>query len=448
MRPADHSIIIGAGFSGTLMAINLLRHGAPKVTLIEQVPERLGRGLAYGAAHSEHLLNVRAANMSAFPDDPAHFAQWLRARDGGKAAGFASRRTYGAYLTEMLDAAGAAAGDRLAIVEDEVVTVTARSGRVELAAGRVLQGDAVILAPGNLPPPTPGMLAPLRPPVYLSDPWAQPIGDGLENSDTVLLIGSGLTAVDCVLTLDQAGFRGRIVALSRRGLAPHVHDDTPAPPRLPQRPRERGSHLVTKVRARAREIGWRGAVDELRPYTQDIWRDASQAERARMLRHLRPYWDVHRHRIAPDVAARLEQMRQEGRLSVRAGRISHAEQHQDEAEILWRPRGGDASVALTTRRIVNCTGPLGDLQKTRSQLLACLLDRGEIRPDALGIGIDVDRMGRALRSDGKANAALFVVGPMTRGAHWEIVAVPDIRRQVWDLARQLTGSHWVEASGL
>lgn len=75
----EHVAIIGAGFSGTLQAINLLRHEGPRATLIERAPVA-GTGLAYGAAHPSHVLNVRAANMSAFPDDPSHFVRWLEAR--------------------------------------------------------------------------------------------------------------------------------------------------------------------------------------------------------------------------------------------------------------------------------------------------------------------------------------------------------------------------------
>ncbi|MDI1294566.1 MAG: FAD-dependent oxidoreductase, partial [bacterium] len=285
-------------------------------------------------------------------------------------------------------------------------------------------------------------------PAYVSDPWSGDIAKGLTTDDSVLLLGSGLTAIDCALSLDSGGFGGRIVAMSRRGLMPHSHAPGGALHPLTERPLESGAALIRAVRQRADAIGWRGAVDALRPFTQDLWATATQAEKARFLRHLRPFWDVHRHRIAPPVADRLDAMKADGRLHVAAGKVARADRENGQLRVAWRPRGREAIEQRLFARVVNCTGPLGDLAQARDPLLGRLHRDGLIRPDALNIGIDVDRSGRAVRQDGVANDRLFVVGPMTRGAFWEIVAVPDIRKQVWSLARAVTGAHWVEAEGL
>ncbi|WP_088183920.1 FAD/NAD(P)-binding protein [Sphingobium sp. Z007] len=450
MMQVDHVAIIGGGFSGVLLAINLLRHGNVRVTLVERRPDRLGRGLAYGAAQAGHILNVRAANMSALPDQPRHFVDWLTAQGLGQEGSFATRRDYGSYLCAMLDEARTAAGDRIAILNDEAndVVVANDGAFIALRSGATVAADVAVIAPGNLPPHDLPAFVGLDRPAYVDDPWAADIGAGLGNDDTLLLLGSGLTAVDCALSLDSAGFRGTIMSLSRRGLTPHAH--APAPPYVVRRERPVGaaSALVRSVRERAAEIGWRNAVDELRPYTADIWRAASAVERSRFLRHLRPYWDVHRHRIAPQVAERLDAIRAQGRLAVRAAKVMSATPDGDSLVVSLRPRGAAKSETLKVARVVNCTGPLGDLRRVTDPLLRNLFDRGDIRPDPLAIGIDVDRQCHAIAADGRAQTRLHVVGPMTRGAHWEIVAVPDIRRQVWALARELTSAHWVEAEGL
>lgn len=450
MLKVDHATIIGGGFSGTLLAINLLRHGSLRVTMVERRPDRLGRGLAYGAAQADHILNVRAANMSALPDQPGHFTAWLTQEGLGQEGSFATRRDYGAYLCAMLEAVRGLAGDRLTVLEDEAIDLVLdpAGAQVALRSGATIATDIAIIAPGNLPPHDLPALAGMASPAYVNNPWAADIAKGLGEADTVLLLGSGLTAVDCALSLNSAGFAGRIIALSRRGLLPHCH--APAPPYAPRRERPRGpaSALVQMVRMRAAEIGWRNAVDELRPFTPDMWRAASPAEQARFLRHLRPYWDVHRHRIAPPVAARLAAMQAEGRLHVRAAKVVDAIAVESGISMAVRGRGQDAIERIDAARVVNCTGPLGDLRRTGDPLLQNLHARGAIRPDPLAIGIDVDQQCHAIADDGSAQARLFVVGPMTRGAHWEIVAVPDIRRQVWTLARQITGAHWVEAEGL
>ncbi len=358
MLIANHVAIIGGGFSGTLMAINLLHGGARAVTLIERAPARLGRGLAYGAAQASHVLNVRAANMSAFPDAPEHFTGWLARRGAGSDASFATRTDYGAYLAEQLAQARAAAPGRLTVRSAEAIDLdlAGSAARVTLGDGTALTPDVVILASGNLPPHDLPGFGGLPAPCYISDPWLPGMADGLRDDDIVLLLGTGLTAVDCALTLDRAGFGGRIVALSRRGLLPHRHAPEPDFTPLNDRPGELGADLIHAVRARARAVGWRNAVDELRPFTSDIWRAAGPAEQARFLRHLRPFWDVHRHRLAPQVGARIEALMAQGRLEIAAGKIESVTPVADGLELIWRIRGSETRRTLAVRRAINCTG--------------------------------------------------------------------------------------------
>jgi uncharacterized NAD(P)/FAD-binding protein YdhS len=448
---SDHIVIVGGGFSGTLLAINLLRNDGPTATVIERRP-RAAQGAAYSTLHPEHLLNVRASGMSALPDEPAHFQNWLRAHGLPGDTAFVPRRLYGTYLADLLAETMAAAPDRLTIVQGEAIDVVRGPARalVMLADGRAVEADRVALALGNLPPLVPGRLDPATLPAgcYVEDPWTAPIAEGLDADDTVIVLGTGLTMIDVALLLDTNDFRGRIVALSRRGLLPRAHADVAPVAPLPERPRVTARALLGSVRARARALPWRAAIDELRPHTQRIWGAMPLAERARFLRHVRPWWDVHRHRIAPQVAQRLEAMRHSGRLEVRAGHIDAAEPIDGGVRVRYRPRGSDRSETVDGARIVNATGPQGDLTRSGEPLLRALYARGEIRPDPLRIGVDVDQQSRALAADGSASDRLVVVGPMTRGAFWEIVAVPDIRHQVWSIARRLSRAEWVEGEGL
>jgi uncharacterized NAD(P)/FAD-binding protein YdhS len=255
--------------------------------------------------------------------------------------------------------------------------------------------------------------------------------------------------VDAALLLEAEGFRGRIIAMSRRGLAPRAHDDSPpAKSSLSQRPPTAASSLLRSVRGRAQIEGWRAAVDELRPYTQSLWRAASEEEQGRFLRHLRPWWDVHRHRIAPSVAERIEGMRQAGRLDMVAGKLVAVEPIEGGALVTWRPRGVSTEETLRATRIVNCTGPQGDLLRSSEPLLCRLLDKGLIRPDEHHLGLDVTAQAQTIDRSGKAADNLFAIGPMTRGCFWEIVAVPDIRTQTWNVARFLSNAHWVGGEGL
>jgi uncharacterized NAD(P)/FAD-binding protein YdhS len=423
--------VIGGGLSGALQAIHLLREGADRVVLIERA-RTPGRGVAYGTDRPEHLLNVPARRMSAFPDDPEHFLRWYHARAGGDGEDFAPRMLFGDYVVGLLGAAGRG----LKIVRGEAVDV--EGGTVVLADGRRIEAGAVVLAPGNLPPATPRGIDPAAlGALWIGDPWSGPIAEGLGTGDTVLLIGTGLTAVDAALTLDANGFRGEILALSRRGLAPRAHG-LREPPTAPQEGLpSRCVTLLRHVRRRSAVVGWQSAVHELRTATQGLWASASGDERRRFLRHLRPWWDVHRHKIAPAVAARIAEMEEEGRLAFAGGRILSLD---PDGSVRWRPRGSGEIRALRAARIVNCTGPELDIARAGEPLFDALRARGAIRPDRLRIGIDVDRECRTIDGAGAPSARLYAIGPVTRGAFWESVAVPDIRVQAQSVARQIVRS--------
>ncbi|QJU60693.1 FAD-dependent oxidoreductase [Sphingomonas sp. AP4-R1] len=441
-------VIVGGGFSGALQAVNLLRHDGPRAILIERRPE-VGRGLAYTAADPNLLLNVRAGNMSALPDEPRHFVEWLDRR-GLPSDGFVPRVIYGEYLAELLAAAREAAPDRLEIVRGDAVAAAFGDGvTVALADGRSIAADALVLALGNLPPLDPGGLDPRGwpPGWYAPDPWSASIADDLEDQ-TVLIVGTGLTMIDAALVLDARGFRGRMVALSRRGLVPRAHAGGSVAQGLQERPPIELSALARQVRARARETGWRAAVDELRPYTQGMWRAASPEQRGRFVRHLRPWWEVHRHRLAPAVADRLDALRASGRLSIVAGKTQDFAFDGDRIRVRWRPRGNERSEVLSVRRVINCSGPQIDLDRTTEPLLLDLLRQGRIAADSMRLGLATNASAQALNAKGEPSDRLYALGPLTRGTFWEITAVPDIRHQTWSLARLLSNAHWVGGEGL
>jgi uncharacterized NAD(P)/FAD-binding protein YdhS len=209
-----------------------------------------------------------------------------------------------------------------------------------------------------------------------------------------------------------------------------------APPSEPQ-PAD-ALTLLRRFRARSGEIGWRSAVHELRSATQSIWAAAPLDQRRRFLRHLRAWWDVHRHRIAPAVAERIAAMEHVGRLSVFAGRLLSARADGEAAEVTLRRRGSAEAEVLRVARIVNCTGPELDIVRAGESLFAALLEAGRIRPDPCRLGIDVDGESRAIGAGGAASETLYAIGPVTRGAFWESIAVPDIAVQAQQVARRIS----------
>jgi uncharacterized NAD(P)/FAD-binding protein YdhS len=445
--------IVGGGVSGSLLAIQLLQHAARplRVVMIEPRPS-VGPGIAYSTTNPAHLLNVRAGNMSVFERAPDHFLRWLEANaptpadgDGWRADSFAPRALFGAYVANVLADNGRAAPTAVfRHMRAEAVGVADQDGRlvVRLADGNDLTVDRLALCLGNFPPATPPNLAPIaHSPAFLPDPWDWEALAAIEAGDPVLLLGTGLTMVDTLLELDALGHRGPVLALSRHGLLPKVHARSQARPSITDAataPRHVRALLRivrdAAVQAEATGDGWRGVIDGLRADTQTLWRRLEPEERRRFLRHLQPWWDVHRHRIAPRVAAHIGALERSGRLAVHAGRIVRAEDTGDVVTGVWSPRGSGAHRSFRVRWIVNCTGPQCDYSRIREPLVRHLLGLGRARADSLHLGLDVAGDGGVVQHDGIPSDRIFALGPPTRGAFWEITAVPDIRKAAERLA--------------
>ncbi|MFA9201700.1 MAG: FAD/NAD(P)-binding protein [Cypionkella sp.] len=448
--PARRVAIIGGGFSGAMAAVNLARFRGPPATIIERAGV-FGPGVAFGGRDRGQVLNVRAGNMSAYPDDPGHFERWLGSQ-GHAESGFAKRTDYGRYLAREIETIGSAAPGAIARIAQEAVSAQRHGGgwRVRCSGGSAVEADVLILASGLAPPATPPELANARLPrgKWIADPWREDFTVADDPRAPVLLIGTGLTMVDVAITLAEQRDAPPIHALSRRGLLPRAHS-APAPtPRLAETPNATLASLVSFTRKAAGEIGWRGAIDRLRPHTRAIWQRLDTAERKRFLRHLRPFWDVHRHRMAPELAERIEGLIADGALTVHAGRLENAVMDGGRIRVSWQVRGTAARVAFDFDRIVNCTGPAPLDGASAGPLIAGLLAEGHLVRDEMGLGVEVDAQSRALDASGRAQNDLFALGALTRGSFWEISAVPDIRVQAWDVARRLANAHWVGGEGL
>ncbi|HET6221401.1 MAG TPA: FAD/NAD(P)-binding protein [Dongiaceae bacterium] len=445
--------IIGAGFSGSLLAVQLLQRFLPnaRIYLIEKGAQ-FGRGLAYATGNPNHLLNVRAGRMSAFADDPDHFVRWLgqslEARAGAGSAlirsdTFVPRRLYGAYIQELLgnEIWQSGKGRNLFLVPDEAVSIQPRTGGlvIEVRGGRRYDVEAAVLAIGNFPNDDVSGH-------YHGDPWSPHALAELDADAPVLLIGTGLTMVDTVVSLLDRGHRGPIHAVSRRGLLPRRHAD--APPHIGINRATLASPSVTDLLQEVRrvvrgkdsdEATWRSVVDGIRPFTQELWQSLSDAEKARFLRHLRPWWDVHRHRMAPDVADVIDRAVAAGRLTLSAARVQAMESDPDGVTITLRRRGADQTEQLRAARVIDCSGPQYDYARINSDLVQNLLAQGSARPDAHHLGLDVTYESAIVDRRGVPSRRLYALGPVTRGTFWEITSVPDIREQCWNLARLLAG---------
>nr|WP_298717460.1 FAD/NAD(P)-binding protein [uncultured Steroidobacter sp.] len=450
-------VIVGGGFSGTVVAANLLRRPPPgptRLVLIERSNE-VARGAAYAERSFPYLLNVPASRMSASSAAPKEFLEFAQRRIP-KVTGedFLPRTLYGEYLNEVLLAAqlSAPGNVRLEIVQGSVVNLRRIERhlplRVELEDGRRFTADDVVLALGN---PRPASLSVARDvlthPAYVADPWTVDLK--FNRSQTVLLIGTGLTTADIInVAASDPQRTPTLHALSRHGLVP--------PRQTPFRPdafKGDGNalllaastslrRLVSSVRLLAHEAeqmggDWREAITFVRNMAPTIWQRLPERDRVRFLRHVRAYWDIYRHRLPPELIQKIDALRNSGRLTIHAGHIKQFIPRGERIEVIWRPRGSQELRAQQFDRVINCTGPDYAIARSTEPLWRNLVQTGLCVPDPLGLGLRTGPSGAVIDADGWPGPHLFYVGPMLRADHWEATAAHELRGHAEKLAALL-----------
>lgn len=454
VRERFHVVVIGGGFSGTAFVSQLVRHADSRfrITLLN-ADERLGRGLAYASINEIHLLNARARDMSLYADEPDDFVLWLKQHGLQNSGGdFVSRKRFGDYLEDSLVETSLFAAQTdvpfTAMTGKRVVDLMAggRGFVVALEDASTLQCDAVVLATGH--PPPRDLLSPWLPEGHerwIRDPWHNSLD--ADKNDRILMVGSGLTMVDKVLELDAQRHEGPIHVLSPRGLLPRAHRRRAEP--LPAELREslvRALSRATTPRqmlratrraiaaAESRGLSWHAVIDSMRPLVPDMWSAMPLVARRRFLNHLRPWWDVHRHRMAPVSSVTIAAMMRRGRLDIRAGEVCYAGSDGSRLLIAQSLRGEIGTCFERYDWVVNCTGHDGG--GSDRPLDRQLIRRGLVAEDCLGLGYTTTDDGEAMTVDGPVRN-LYLLGQARRPQEWESTAVPELRKQAVKIATAL-----------
>jgi uncharacterized NAD(P)/FAD-binding protein YdhS len=446
--------IIGAGLSGRLLAVNLLRQAPHDVSI--QMFER-GEANSMGAAYSSNeeylLLNVPACRIGAFSEDAEHFLKWVREK--GISAGawdFLPRKLYREYVFSLLKEAQMTGknGASFAQIRGEVIDLEpGQNGATLYVRGKgTFPADKVVLALGNFPPRIPHIYnrTALTSQRYVRDPWTFNGFSTLQGNESVVFIGSGQTMVDLVVGLYRCGHAGRIVSISRRGILPLAHKGFEPYPSFYQEIKDASCllEILRSVRrhldeADRRGIDPRSVIDSLRPDTQALWLALPEGEKRRFLRHVFRYWEIIRSRIPPESDCIIQQLRTSGQLQIIPGRIQNMVENETGIEVHYSSPGGIREEVVKASLVVNCIGPESDIERVEHPLVKNLLRRGLIRPGPARLGIDAQPQGAVIGRQGLTTQFLYTMGSMMKGILWEIIAVPDIRVQAEQLAGLLLG---------
>ncbi|QDS96014.1 hypothetical protein FF011L_48180 [Roseimaritima multifibrata] len=449
--------IIGGGFSGTLAAINLVRFAqTPQQVVIINSGRPFGRGTAYGTTRREHLLNVASRNMSAFPDQPEHFFHWLRSRcefdsipDDQLRETFIPRQVYGDYVrgmaTHYLGTHDPRSIVTCKVIEDTAIDVQSRGengGTVILEQGSPIEAESIVLATGNQPPAgLPGARKLLNDRRYCGNPWKDWHTNLPADDQHIVILGTGLTAVDVIVTLRNKGWGGRITAISRNGMLPQRHFrgiEWPSivPDDGQHRSLEELSKLVRQDCERLRGISQNPAitVDKLRGRTQQLWKGLTLQEKQRFLKDHSAHWNVIRHRIAGPIHDAVTDALDCGQLTILPATIQSLTAEENSIEVQVITSEGE-SQTVHGDMIINCTGPKARFSDSGIPLYRNLFDHGLAHPDAMDMGIAVDDHFAVLDQSDIPSKFLYAIGPILKGTLWETIAVPELRQQAMQVAQ-------------
>jgi uncharacterized NAD(P)/FAD-binding protein YdhS len=455
--------VIGGGAAGSAVVGEFLRRAQPgEIELIWLVgPQAPGRGVAYATTAEHHLLNVRAAGMGLFADDVGAFIAHAQAQGWPvKGLDFVPRAWFGDYVEAVLARAMAQARERgiaIRVLSVEAIAVRgddASGYEVTTAEGEQLQADGVVLAIGALPSvPLAEVTAAARASdAFTADPWHWPLPR--EAPERVVVLGTGLTAVDALQTASRLWPNAQLTAISRHGRLPRSHNPAPGQPYEHQadlidalKAKPRVAHWLHEVRAAIAEDGveWRSLIDGLRSETQNLWRCLDGAERARFLRHLRWLWESVRHRLPQQTTNEISRLRTQGRLKIVAGHIQSIDtlgpnpHGERQLEVCMRPRGAEALRTFAADLVIQATGFNLAVSATDHRLVHQMIAERVAHADALDLGLAADAQGRLLRDDGSAASGLRCLGTLLRGSVWECSGLPEIRSLAKVIARDLPG---------
>ncbi len=449
------TVIIGGGFCGVMTVVNLINRADENIsiTLINK-GYPIARGIAYKTYSDLHLLNVETRNMSAFHDQPDHFLKWCLNQ---KNIGFNKdelpftylpRNMFGRYLDEIFQEKinNLPKNISLHIIDDEATGIEKQNHRfiVSTTSGKNIVADKILLATGNYEPSPPVLTNStlLHNKNYYSNPWSEKTVLGLQNDQTTLIVGTGLTMVDVLLGLREKNFNGKIIALSPHGynILPHrklppqqyILDELSPPYDLENLFRLFYKHIRE---ARKRGLSGETVVDAIRARTQEIWQLLSLNDKKKFMTHLRHLWGVARHRLPAYVHQEIQQMIKEEKLNVIAGRIRNITECENGFEIKIRKRKDQSEQLLKVARIINCTGPETDIRKQKSSLFSSLLNKGIIRPDVMNLGIDATTEGHIIDENNIVSNQIFAIGSLLKGKLWESTAIPELRVQAFKVAK-------------
>jgi uncharacterized NAD(P)/FAD-binding protein YdhS len=452
--------IVGGGFTGAATAWNLARRGPGIQILLFEPRAKLGAGLAYDTVDPVHRINVPASRMSIDSNSPNDFADWLEAqdyaahdpealaRDGNL---FPRRQAFGDYVSARVSPfVESGAIDHIRARVSALSREDAGVGWLLVAEdGVARRADRVVIATSHPAPSAPRTLSAMLEghPRFIADATVPGALEPIRASDAVLVVGNGLTSADAIASLLRRGHSGPITSISRRGLRSRGHAAAPQTPHgdFTTRPIRSARLLTRRIREAIVQAGhfgvsWHAVLDAARAQGGEIWANLPLAERRRLVRHLRPFWDVHRFRIAPQVEDALGAAALRGQLETLAASVAAVSYNAGRIRTALRHARSSSTTIRDFDSVIITTGPAHNAVIDEQPYLRLLSDEGLANLDPVRLGLSCDRHSRLLDREGWPVPGLYVAGPLARGTFGELMGLPQVSDHAAAVAEEVLSS--------
>jgi uncharacterized NAD(P)/FAD-binding protein YdhS len=450
---ADVAIIGGGAAGAALFGAMLARESDDVVHWVTGDAVPIGHGVAYRTDDPSHLLNVRASGMGLYLDADEEFATFgARLQRGAKPIDFLPRYLFGQYIdSQLLKRISVAKqrGRRYKLYGTQAIGLrTSADGYSILSKdGTRLTAQRVVLALGAMDarPLRTVSEAALDSGSYVLEPWS--LAHRRITPRRITIIGTGLTAADTLITASHQWPDAELVAVSRHGLLPFTHPELPIAPfsgqadlnaaLLAAADPAKALSAIRRVFRSHQDLDWRSVIDGMRPINSLLWQRFNARQRRQFLSHVRWLWESARHRLAPDAAQIIQQLRDEGRLHIHGARIL-AVDGDTPLTVTIRSRSTQRIATFESDIVVQATGLDTAVAFTKSPLLSSVLEEGLVTPDPLRLGLLANAGGGLINARGDTQSGLYAIGSLLRGSLWECTAMPEIRTMADALANAVT----------